>query len=567
MPEFDLDILPELTDFPAEQRNTAAELLLKICHRQQREIIELRQHVKEQAELIQKQAEVIQLQSEKIAQQAEQIQQLKDEITILKGEKKRPQIKASTLNQDGAGASGAGGGKAHKRGKPGCKKTYKLKIHGEEIVKPKDIPEGSEFKGYEEYIVQDIAISLNNTKYLRARYETPEGKTVIGQLPDSVVGSHFGPTLRSYILSQYYQQHVPQNLILKQLWEFGVRISAGQLNRLITEEHERFHVEKEDLLRVGLEVSSHINVDDTGARHQGRNGFCTHIGNELFAWFSSTSSKSRINFLKLLRADSTDYVIDDVARQYMAQQRLPKEILRLFSEDCTLTDEVSWQAYLQACGISRERHRRIATEGALAASLTKHGPFGELVIVSDDAGQFNIAGFLNALCWVHAERTINKILPFSDANRSAQEAARDQIWQLYQDLKQYKAAPNDKQKSALKLRFDEVFSQKTCFQTLNLALQRLHQNKKELLLVLERPDIPLHNNLSENDIRDYVKKRKISATTRSDAGRDSRDTFLSLKKTCQKLGVSFWQYLLDRVGRLNAIPPLGELIRAAAQVS
>ena len=82
--------------------------------------------------------------------------------------------------------------------------------------------------------------------------------------------------------------------------------------------------------------------------------------------------------------------------------------------------------------------------------------------------------------------------------------------------------------------------------------------------MLERPEIPLHNNLSENDIRDYVKKRKISATTRSENGRQARDTFLSLKKTCQKLGLSFWDYLLDRLARQYHIPPLPLLIRAAA---
>ena len=69
--------------------------------------------------------------------------------------------------------------------------------------------------------------------------------------------------------------------------------------------------------------------------------------------------------------------------------------------------------------------------------------------------------------------------------------------------------------------------------------------------MLRRPEIPLHNNLSENDLRDYVKKRKISATTRSDAGQQARDTMLSLKKTCQKLGLSFWRYLLDRVSQQN----------------
>jgi hypothetical protein len=92
-------------------------------------------------------------------------------------------------------------------------------------------------------------------------------------------------------------------------------------------------------------------------------------------------------------------------------------------------------------------------------------------------------------------------------------------------------------------------------------------NKKELLLVLERPEIPLHNNLSEGDIREYVKKRKISGSTRSDEGRRCRDTFTSLKKTCKKMGVGFWDYLIDRLSRKNTIPPLGVLIAQKAAIA
>ena len=550
-----IERLPELEDFSPEERTPAVQLLLGICHRQQREIIELREEVRVQAQQIQ-------VLREQNAHQAEQIQRLKDEIAILKGEKGRPNIKPSELNKDGRGDAGGAGQK--NRGKPSCKKTHKLKIHHRRVIKPRDIPVGSKFKGYEKYVVQDVEIQLSNTLYLRARYKTPDGKTVIGELPAEVTGSHFGPTLRSYIISQYYQQHVPQHLILKQVLEFGIQISAGELNRIIIEEKDLFHAEKDEVLRAGLEVSSYIQVDDTGARHQGKNGYCTHIGNELFAWFSSTERKSRINFLELLRADGTTYVIDDLAREHMQQQRMPKSQRRLFAQDQIFQDKAAWRFYLHTLGIN-ERCSRIATEAALIAAVIKQGIFTELIIMSDDAGQFHITGFLNALCWIHAERTIHKIIPYTDDNRQAQEQVRDQIWRLYQDLKAYKAAPTNEMKRALRRRFDEIFSQKTCFQTLNLALQRIYANKKELLLVLERPEVPLHNNLSENHIRDYVKKRKISATTRSDIGRRARDTMLSLKKTCQKLGISFWRYLLDRISGANSIPPLPDLIRAAAQ--
>lgn len=540
-----IEQIPELSDLAEGERTATVERLLGVCGRQQKQLQE---------------------QAEQLSWQGEQIQQLKDEIAILKGEKARPKIKPSGLNKDAQSAADEGEAKKKKRrGKPGRKKTQELEIHDEQIIEPDDLPAGSQFKGYEPYVVQEIEFKLKNTRYLRARYQTPAGASLVGVLPESIAGSHFGPGLRSYILNQHYQQHVPQKLILKQLWEGGVAISSGQLNRLLIHGHERFHEEKAAVLQVGLEVSSHLNVDDTGARHQGKNGYCTHIGNEWFTWFSSTESKSRINFLQLLGAGQSDYVVDEVAREYMTHQKLPQGPLARLSQDQVCADKAAWQAYLQGLGISTERHIRIATEGALVGSLVRHGLSPELVIMSDDAGQFNIAGFLNALCWVHAERTIHKLIAFTEINREAQETVREQIWTFYRDLKAYRLDPNESDKLRLEQRFDEIFTQKTAFYSLNLALGRLYDNKTELLLVLERPDIPLHNNLSENDIRDYVKRRKISATTRSEAGRKARDTFLSLKKTCQKLGISFWHYLQDRVSRKNDIAPLPSLIRAAAQ--
>ena len=99
---------------------------------------------------------------------------------------------------------------------------------------------------------------------------------------------------------------------------------------------------------------------------------------------------------------------------------------------------------------------------------------------------------------------------------------------------------------------------------LDRLLARLQANKSELLRVLERPEIPLHTNGSENDIRCYVTRRKISGGTCSDQGRDSRDTFLGLMKTCQKLGLSFWDYLGARLAirKAPAVAPLPDLIRA-----
>ena len=240
---------------------------------------------------------VIQL-LEIIRQQAEEIQRLKDEIARLKGHPGRPKMRPSRLeNLKGEVKEGETG--TRRPGSAKRRKTEELEIHETRRIAPEGIPEGSTFKGYNDYTVQDVQIRPHNIRYRLEKWETPDGRYIVGQLPESVQDGHFGPTLVGFILYQYYHGHVTQPLLLEQLWEYGIDISAGQLSCLLTENKESFHDEKEEILDTGLQVSRYVQVDDTGARHQGKNGYCTHIGNEWFAWFESTESTSRINFLKL----------------------------------------------------------------------------------------------------------------------------------------------------------------------------------------------------------------------------------------------------------------------------
>ena len=491
-------------------------------------------------------------------QLSEQIQLLKDEIARLKGQKPKPNIKPSKLesvfkDKEKKDSSGKRPG-SDKRSK-----TAEIIIHDTIPIAPEYIPPGSSFKGHQPYTVVGIKIEPYNVRYLLERWQTPDGNYIVGKLPPEVQG-HFDSELKRYILYQYFQCHVTQPLLLEQLLEWEVDISSGQLNRILIEDKDVFHLEKDEILSAGLKVSDYVNVDDTGARHDGKNGYCTHIGNELFAWFQSTDSKSRINFLELLRAGQKDYVINEDALEYMNNQGLGKSIVQLLKDHCRkqFADIMEWEAHLKELQIVNHRHIKIATEGALIGSVLFNGLPRSLVIVSDDAGQFNV--FNHALCWIHAERLINKLIAPSEEKRKILEDVKEQIWDFYAELKEYKVSPNKTKRIQLQERFRKIFTQKTDFQTLNLALRRLYENRDELLLVLDRPEIPLHNNLSENDIREYVKRRKVSGSTRSELGRQCRDTFTSLKKTCRKLGVSFWKYLLDRISKRNEIPLLPELI-------
>jgi hypothetical protein len=527
----------ELPDIPADERTPLVETLLALIRAQQDHI----QHL-----------EVT-------------VQQLRDEIALLKGQKPRPDIKPSILEVRQPKTSGPEGSK--RPGSAKRPKTAELHIHQEVPLHPESLPVGARFRGYEAYVVQELQIQNENTRYLRARYDLPGGGSVLAPFPAGVLpveGGHFGANLIAYILDQYHQAQVTEPLLLAQLWEYGIDISAGQLHRILTERKDYFHQEKGEVLAAGLTESSYLGTDDTGARHRGRNGYCTALGNELFAYFESTESKSRLNFLHVLQGSQHDYAINETTLAYWKRQELAAAVVdQLTQGPQEFVGDQAWQARLTALAISNERHVLIATEGALLGGLVARGVSPELVVLSDGAPQFVI--LVHASCWVHAERPLAKLVPYNDEHRTAIETVRTHIWDLYQELKAYRLKPDETQRSVLEARFDALVEQRTGYPNINAVLKEMRDHKADLLRILQRPEVPLHNNAMESDIREFVKRRKLSGGTRNDAGRRCRDTFASLKKTCRKLGVRFWDYLQDRVRGLGKIPRLAELIRQKAR--
>ena len=422
-------------------------------------------------------------------------------------------------------------------------------------------------------MVQDLRLEGRVIRYRRERWLTPAGKLLVAPLPAGLRG-HFGPELVRFILMQHHQGQVTTDRIVHFLKSLGLSISKRQVLRLLSDDVGVFCDEADAVLRAGLKTAPWITVDDTGARHRNRNGVTTQIGNDRFTFFKTTFSKSRKNFLQLLRAGYQDYVINAEALAYMRERYLGDAVIELLDGNAgkVFADETAWSGHLDRLGISELPHAgsgvhpdpvKITTEGALWGSIQAHGLLQNTVIVSDGATQFRLDD--HADCWIHAERLVHKLDSFNDDQRRAIEIERELIWWFYRDLKLYKEQPCKKRAAQLKARFKRIFSRKTGFVSLDRLLVRLLERKDDLLRVLDRPEIPLHTNASENDIRCHVIKRKISGGTRSEAGRDARDAFLGLMKTCQKLGVSFFDYLghrLDIQGAPN-IPPLPELVLAA----
>ena len=488
----------------------------------------------------------------------------RDEIARLKGLKGRPSIKPSGMENATEAEPGGKGPKRRVRGK------VRPRVAPETKVLRVAVPQGSQFKGYEPYQVQDLVLAARVVRYRRERWLTPDGETIVAPLPSGIRG-HFGPELRRFVLMQYHQGQVTVERLVTLLQAIGVSISKRQVVRLLIDEQDDFLAETREVLRAGLETAEWVSVDDTGARHRGANAVCTQIGNDTFAWFGTTGSKSRLNFLDLLRAGHTDYVVNDAALDYMRDHALGGTLVQrlVTHEQRQFADEKAWLDHLEQLGLTGLQVTpdpvRVATEGALWGAVSAHGFLREAVVVSDDAGQFNVGQ--HALCWIHAERLVHKLETFTDQQRRAQQHVRGLIWWFYADLKAYRLDPTLRRRSELRPRFDRIFRRSTGFATLDRLLQRLHANKPELLMVLDHPEIPLHTNGSENDIRCQVTKRQVSGGTHSDIGRDCRDAFLGLAKTCGKLSIAFWDFLGARLGVLGApaVPHLPDLIRCRGQ--
>jgi hypothetical protein len=216
------------------------------------------------------------------------------------------------------------------------------------------------------------------------------------------------------------------------------------------------------------------------------------------------------------------------------------------------------EEHLSGLGITKELHRRISTEGALLGSVFEHGLSPDLAIVSDDAGKFNV--LIHALWWVHAQQPARKRIPLNEQHRQVITRVHEQIWNLYANLKTYElqATACGQGGSAKPIR-----RHRYSVDTLCNAEPDPQANPAQQIRIAFRAWASRRTAVYQRRRKRYPRlreKRKVSGDTRSNTGRRCRDTFASFKKTCRKLGISFWDYLTDRVCGRNQIHPLPGLV-------
>jgi len=502
-------------------------------------------------------------------------QKLRDEISLMKGEQPKPDIKPSGKkpNVDISSEEERKPKNTPKNKKPKTKKD-KIKIDRVVVCEVnKDIlPDDAVFKGYQDVVVQEITIKTDNTEYRKEIYYSPsQKKTYMGKTPSEIKGE-FGPGVKSTIYTLKHVANVSESKIHEFLKNFDIHIAPSTISRILTKNNELFHQEKADIFRAGLLVTGYQQMDDTSSRVHGQNHYTQIVCNPYYTAYFTTPRKDRLTVLDILRGDpdgeSRSYCFNKEAFDIMAEFRLSKKLigrLRDLTSGKTL-DESQMQELLDIIYPTPDKGKnnrtRIMEAGAIAA-YHQQTDFPVIpILLTDDAPQFKLLTYEQALCWVHDGRNYKKLHPVVPVHREKLEEFLGIYWDYYRKLLEFKEIPNSDEATRLSAEFSGLFSTKTGYPALDDRITKTLAKKSELLIALKYPEVPLHNNESELGARAQVRRRDVSLHTMTEDGTKANDTFLTIVETAKKLGVSAYAYIYDRVSKRFCMPSLAEIIRA-----
>jgi hypothetical protein len=503
----------------------------------------------------------------------EENQRLRDENNRLKGEQGRPDIKKS---KDDKGKSSDISSEKERQKPSGWgkgSKNHEIKItRKKELTVDKTLlPADAEFKGYEDVIFQDIIIQPDNICFQREKFYSPSlRKSFLAPLPAGYSGQ-FGPGIKSYVIVQYYSCNVSEAKILEFLQHFGVKISAGEVDKLIHDYTGKFQKEREEILKEGLQSTPYQHYDDTGTRVNGKNRYCHILGNPFFTYYSTCPRKDRLTVIDVLMGgQKRTYLLDELAYTILEGFKIPVTVVRTLESEFSKLQfmpekDFSARLTLLIPNLGSQQRTRILEAGAIAAYHAQTGFPIVLMLICDDAPQFKIVTSLLSLCWVHEGRHYKKLQPCLEIHRTALDGFIKKFWEYYDKLLSWQQNPDVLQRESLEMEFDKLFATKTGYDQLDDRIKMTQEKKINLLQVLDHPETPLNNNPAELAARARVRKRDVSFGPRSEEGVTAWDTFMTLTETAKKLGVSFFAYIFDRISGANKMVKLSDLIAAKAK--
>ena len=497
----------------------------------------------------------------KNAELENKVSNLQDEIRRLKGEKKKPVIKPKNTKDLNPAPK-----------KPHKKRSKKKDLEIDEVIEvepeKEELPTDAKFCGSREVTVQEIIFKRRNIKFIIKRYYSKElGRVIEGQIPEAFKGFESGPQLRSFILYQYYKCRVPHKKIIEMLADLGVDISAGSVCSIINSLSGDFKEDLKSARDAGLKRDSIIHIDDTGARINGENAYTFGVSHKFFSYYQTGFEKNRWAAAGALIGGEQKFLINKDAISFIAKKLKRPKVTVFFSmlkEKLLFTRSEFEELFEDDVFSNVTKKQRDIVRTACAISALNEGLNGTKIsfLISDDGTNFKDLIKNHQLCWVHEIRNYKLTEVFKRIECETLDNLVNQWRAFYGLMKSFKANPSAILRVKIRSEFDRITSLDTGVKLLNDQLKRTRAKKDKLLLFLKYPQLPLHNNLCENDLRERVIKRKISLQNRSLEGVKSWDLMLSLASTCRKLNLSFWRYLEDRISKREVIPYLGKVVNS-----
>jgi len=500
-----------------------------------------------------------------------EIQRLRDEVKRLKGEQGKPNSKGNMPKPPASDVSSESERKQpHKRHKKN--KNVEIQIDREQVleVDPTVLPKDAAFKGYEEVVVQDLLLRTDNIRFYKKKYYSASTcKTYLAELPKGY-GGQFGPGIKSLTLVLYYGIGSSEPKIQEFFQECGIQISEGEISNLLIKKQEGFHAEKDAVYVAGLESSPWQQTDDTLTRVNGQNHHCHVVCNPVYTSYHTRASKDRLSVLDVLsNGRKRLFRLNEETIGYLSSIPWSKAAWEKIQ---SWKSEQDWEeaAFMERLGeglprMSNQQRKTMIDAAAIAAYHAQKNDLVVQALVCDDAPQFNWLGQKRMLCWVHEGRHYKKLMPVIGLHREALDDFRKHFWEYYHQLLNYRQKPTGEERLRLETAFDALFSTHTEYDMLDQRIAKTKSKKDSLLLVLQHPELPLHNNGSELGVRQRVRKRDVSFGPCTEDGVKAWDTFATLAETAKKLDVSFFRYLHDRLSADLQIPPLADLVSLRAK--
>jgi len=500
-------------------------------------------------------------------------QQLRDENARLKGGSGKPDVKPpapSTPPLDHSSERERHTPKPRQKGrKLGILVPTRTELC---VVDPATLPPSAIRHDTTEVIVQDLLLQPDIIRFVREVWLVPStGATITAPLPDGYQGE-FGPHIQALTLTLGHGAHVSQPSLLSFFQDAGIAIGKGTIARWLRDHRTTWHSDAQAIHQAGLASTDWQATDQTSTRVDGQNETCHVLGNPYFTVYQTRPGGTRQDVLALLWGQEPLFRLNGDALAWLDATRICRTLLTQlcaalpWDTDLSATDLTG---QLDRAGVSLGPQQRQQVNDALAIAAYHAQTAVPIIrrLLSDDAAVYHLLTDEHALCWIHDARHSAKLTPVVPVHRDVLAAFRTDYWAYYRQLVAYRTAPTEAERDRLRARFDELFTRRTGYLALSERIAKTWARGELLLLVLDQPDLPLHNNDMELAARRRVRKRDVSFGPQSRAGAQAWDTFQTIIATAIKLGVRVYAYFLGRLMAPTTTPTLADHIRERARAA